>query len=102
MNWQDVITLRASTATVDAYGVTQLQWTEKDVYARVESVSASEFFEGGQNGFKPEYRFIVSAWDYNDEMELAFNGQLYSIYRTYRRTLDLVELYAERKAGVHG
>ena len=102
MNWQDVITLRASTATVDAYGVTQLQWTEKDVYARVESVSASEFFEGGQNGFKPEYRFIVSAWDYNDEMELAFNGQLYSVYRTYRRTLDLVELYAERKAGVHG
>ena len=102
MNWQDVITLRASTATVDAYGVTQLQWTEKDVYARVESVSASEFFEGGQNGLKPEYRFIVSAWDYNDEMELAFNGQLYSVYRVYRRTLDLVELYAERKAGVHG
>ena len=102
MNMQNVITLRASTATVDAYGVTQLQWTEKDVYARVESVSASEFFEGGQNGIKPEYRFTVSAWDYNDEMELAFNGQLYSIYRTYRRTLDLVELYAERKAGVHG
>lgn len=102
MNWQDVITLRASTATVDAYGVPQLQWTEKDVYARVESVSSSEFFEGGQNGFKPEYRFIVSAWDYNDEMELAYNGQLYSVYRTYRRSLDLVELYAERKAGVHG
>ena len=102
MNMQNVITLRASTATVDAYGVTRLQWTEADVYARVESVSASEFFEGGQNGFKPEYRFIVSAWDYNDEMELAFNGQLYSVYRTYRRTLDLVELDAERKAGVHG
>lgn len=102
MNMQNVITLRASTATVDAYGVTRLQWTETDVYARVESVSASEFFDGGQNGLKPEYRFIVSAWDYNDEMELAFNGQLYSVYRTYRRSLDLVELYAERKAGVHG
>lgn len=102
MNWQNVITLRASTATVDAYGVTRMQWTTTDVYARVESVSASEFFEGGQNGLKPEYRFIVSAWDYNDEMELAFNGQLYSVYRVYRRTQDLVELYAERKAGVHG
>ena len=102
MNLQDVITLRKSTATVDAYGVTRLQWETSDVYAKVESVSASEFFEGGQNGLKPEYRFTVSVWDYNDEMELAFNGQLYSIYRTYRRSLDLVELYAERKAGVHG
>lgn len=102
MNMQDVITLRSSTATTDAYGVTRLNWTENDVYARVESVSAAEFFDGGQNGLKPEYRFTVSAWDYNDEMELAYHGQLYSVYRTYRRTLDLVELYAERKAGVHG
>lgn len=102
MNAQTVITLRASTTEQDAYGVTRMVWTTSDVYARVESVSASEFFDGGQNGLKPEYRFIVSAWDYNDEMELAFNGQLYSVYRVYRRTLDLVELYAERKAGVHG
>lgn len=101
MNMQDVITLRSSTATQDAYGVTRMEWTETDVYARVESVSAAEFFDGGQNGLKPEYRFTVSAWDYNDEIELAYHGQLYSVYRTYRRTLDLVELYAERKAGVH-
>lgn len=102
MNMQDVITLRRVGITVDEYGVPQNEVTETDVYARVESVSASEFFDAGQNGLKPEYRFTVSAWEYGDEEELSYNGRLYSIYRTYRRSLDLIELYAERKVGVHG
>lgn len=102
MNMQDVITLRKTEITVDEYGVPQNEVTETDVYARVESVSASEFFDAGQNGLKPEYRFTVSAWEYGDEEELSYNGRLYSIYRTYRRSLDLIELYAERKVGVHG
>lgn len=102
MNMQDVITLRRVGITVDEYGVPQNEVTETDVYARVESVSASEFFDAGQNGLKPEYRFTVSAWEYGDEEELSYNGRIYSIYRTYRRSLDLIELYAERKVGVHG
>lgn len=102
MNMQDVITLRAVTITADAYGVPTETVTTSEVYARVESVSAAEFFDAGQNGLKPEFRFLVSAWDYNDEMELSYQGRLYSVYRTYRRNLDLVELYAERKVGVHG
>lgn len=102
MNMQDVITLRKTEISVDDYGVPQNEVTETDVYARVESVSASEFFDAGQNGLKPEYRFTVSAWEYGDEEELSYNGRLYSIYRTYRRSLDLIELYAERKVGVHG
>lgn len=102
MNMQDVITLRKTEITVDEYGVPQNEVTETDVYARVESVSASEFFDAGQNGLKPEYRFTVSAWEYGDEEELSYNGRLYSIYRTYRSSLDLIELYAERKVGVHG
>lgn len=102
MNMQDVITLRKTEISVDDYGVPQNEVTETDVYARVESVSASEFFDAGQNGLKPEYRFTVSAWEYEDEEELSYNGRLYSIYRTYRRSLDLIELYAERKVGVHG
>ncbi len=101
MNMQDVITLRSISIEVDAYGVPQQSVNETDVYARVESVSAAEYFDGGQNGLKPEYRFLVSAWEFNDEEELSYQGKLYSVYRTYRRSLDLIELYAERKAGVH-
>lgn len=101
MNFQDVITLRSVSVDVDDYGVPKETVTEKQIYARVESVSASEFFEGGQNGFKPEFRFLVNAWEYSDEPDIVFKDKVYSVYRTFRRSLDLLELYVERKAGRH-
>lgn len=102
MNLQDMITLRSSVTEKDEYGVTRTTYEGREVYAKVESVSASEFFNGGQNGLKPEFRFIVNAWEYADEPELIYQDRVYSIYRVYRSSLDRAELYAERKAGVHG
>ena len=102
MNMQDVITLRKVSIEVDDYGVPAETVEETTIYARVESVSASEFFDGGQNGLKPEYRFLVNAWEYSDEPDVEFNGKVYSVYRTFRRSLDLMELYVERKAGRNG
>lgn len=102
MNMQDMITLRSVGVTVNDYGVPVETVTETDVYARVESVSAAEFFDGGQNGLKPEFRFLVNAWEYSDEPDVEYKGKVYSVYRTYRRSLDLLELYTERKVGRHG
>lgn len=102
MNMQDVIELRTPSTEKDDYGVTRVTYEARNVYAKVESVSASEFFAGGQNGLKPEYRFIVNAWEYAGEPELTYQGTVYSVYRVYRQSLDRAELYAERKAGVHG
>ena len=102
MNMQDVITLRSVSVEVDDYGVPQETTSEKTIFARVESVSAAEFFNAGQNGLKPDYRFLVNAWEYSDEPEAVFQDKVYSVYRTYRRSLDLMELYVERKAGRHG
>ena len=102
MNMQDMITLRSVGITVNDYGVPVETVTETDVYARVESISASEFFAGGQNGLKPEFRFLVNAWEYSDEPDVEYNGKVYSVYRTYRRSLDLLELYTERKVGRNG
>lgn len=102
MNMQDMITLRSVSIEVDAYGVPQETVTEKSIFARVESISAAEFFDGGQNGLKPEYRFLVNAWEYSDEPDVEYNDKVYSVYRTYRRNLDLMELYTERKVGRNG
>lgn len=102
MNMQDMITLRSVSIEVDAYGVPKETVTENSVFARVESISAAEFFDGGQNGLKPEYRFLVNAWEYSDEPDVEYKGKVYSVYRTYRRNLDLLELYTERKVGRNG
>lgn len=98
----DVITLYREVRTQDEYG----RWMEgtpvrREVYARVLSVSRQEFFDGGQNGLKPEYRFDVFTGDYQGEVVVEYHGATYAIYRTYESG-DYMELYAERKGGTDG
>lgn len=73
----------------------------REVYCDVESVSQSEFFEGGRNGLNPAYKFTMFAYDYQGERTLEYKGQRYGIYRTYLRKNDQIELYAERKGGTN-
>lgn len=70
------------------------------VYAQVDSVTRSEFFEGGRNGLNPELVFRVFAPDYHYESIVEYDGKRYAIYRTYRARNEIIELYAERKGGV--
>ena len=96
-----VIKLIKTTYSKDSYGVSQPTETAREVYAQLDSVTASEFFEGGRNGLNPEYRFRVFLWDYQDERVLEYNGKRYSIYRTYEGRNDTLDLYAERKGGTN-
>lgn len=101
MDRSSVISLVSYTRRQDDTGV----WrdnvrTKTDVFCQVDSVTRAEFFAGGQNGLKPEYRFILFFGDYSGEAELEYNGVTYSVYRTFYGRGDIVELYAERKAGV--
>lgn len=98
----DVITLVGVTRTQNEYG----QWIEsettKQVYCDVDSVTQSEFFEGGRNGLNPEYRFTMFFADYNDEPIVEYKGKRYAVYRTYLKRNDKLELYVERKGGTNG
>lgn len=80
-----------------------MQWVEtvtrRPVYGQIGSVSASEFFSGGQNGFKPEWRVTMFGPDYEGEDDAEIYGVVYSIYRVYRARNDRVELYMERRTG---
>lgn len=96
------ILLISSSWTKDEYGVDQPTETSREIFARVESVTRAEFFEGGRNGLNPEYKFTVFADDYQDEQILSYNGSRYGIYRTFRAMGDYLELYAERKGGLNG
>ena len=73
----------------------------REVFCQVDSVTQTEFFEGGRNGLNPEYRFTMFAYDYQDERIVEYNGRLYAIYRTYQPRTDIIELYAERKGGTN-
>ena len=102
MDRSEVITLIAETKEQDANGVWQRSTSESDVFAQVDSVTASEFFDGGRNGLNPEYRFTVFFADYGGERIVRYKDAVYAIYRTYHARNDTLELYVERKGGTNG
>lgn len=73
--------------------------SRRTVLCTIGSITASEFFEAGRNGLRPQFRANVFAGDYQGETEAEYQGIAYSIYRTYCPKDDTVELYLERKAG---
>jgi SPP1 family predicted phage head-tail adaptor len=83
----------------DQYGVHRETVTERKIYVQVDSVSGSEWFEGGRNGLNPEFRFTTWRFDYKGEEVIKYNGQYYQIYRTYLGRDETIELYAEKRKG---
>lgn len=96
------ITLLTTTKEQDDYGVWVETITSKDVFAQVDSVTRAEFFEGGRAGLNPEFRMTMFSGDYDGQKMLIYNGNTYSIYRTYMAKNDTIELYVERKGGSNG
>ena len=91
------------TMQADKYGIPQQTGEEtRTVMARVKSITASEFFEAGRNGFKPEFRFDMFLYDYDGQKELEYNGVRYTVYRTFMGRSDTVELYVTLKGGTNG
>lgn len=88
--------------TRDAMGVYRDGETiTREVFARVGSVTRSEFYGFGQQSYRPELQFTIFADEYQDEQECTYEGTVYVIYRTYRVPgSDDLELYVQRKAGV--
>lgn len=73
---------------------------DRKVLGYLSSISASEFFEAGRSGLKPQFRVSMFAPDYQGETTVEVNGARYGVYRTYMASDDTIELYLERKAGV--
>ena len=86
------------TETADDIGQMTQTPHKRKVFCRVESVSASEWFSGGQNGLRPELRLVLFRYEYHGEKTVEVNGELFSVYRTYADK-DFLEIYLERKVG---
>ena len=102
MDRSDVITLYSETVSYDSYGVAVKTPNTRQVFCKVDSVTGSEFFEGGRNGLNPEFRMTMFYGDYNGERVVGYKGKKYSVYRTYLAKTDIIELYVERQGGTNG
>lgn len=66
------------------------------LYCNVKSVGRSEFYNASTSDLKPELIFVVHGYEYNGEKKVLFNGQQYSVIRTYATNFEEVELVCER------
>ena len=100
MKKRDVINLVSYSWTTDEFGVRKKEFPiKKEVIVYVESVTGSEYFQGGANGLRPQYRFTMFAPDYDGQEIVEYDGELYSVYRTYLNKTFELELYVERRKG---
>ena len=99
MNRSDVAYLVNESYTQDDYGVQRPTFTKRKIYCNVTSVTGTEWFEGGRNGLNPQYRITMFNFDYLGEKIIEYNGVQYTIYRTYNRSVDEIELYVELRKG---
>lgn len=100
MDRSEVITLISVKKTKNEYGIETGTETERNVFADVKSITRQEFYDAGQNGIQPQYVFTMFGPDYEGEKIAVFRGKRYSVYRTYARKDDNLELYVEERAGV--
>lgn len=96
----DILKLITTSQRKDRSGVIKTVPAKRIVLCKSDSVSMTEYFEGGRNGLRPDMRFIVFPGDYRGETEVEFHGNVYGVYRTYQRDNDTLELYVQRKGGL--
>lgn len=100
MRMKDICSLISTTYALNTYGVQEPTETSVDVYCSINSVTQTEFFEASQTDLKPAYQVKVWAFEYSNQQEIEIDGVRYSVYRTYLRSKDIIELYVEKKVGV--
>ena len=101
MDRSDVISLISQNKYQDDLGVWRSTISKKQVFCQVESISQTEFYEGGRNGLNPSFKFVVFYADYDNESIVEYKSETYAVYRTYLRKNDYLELYCERKGGTN-
>ena len=99
MNLAEKIALVSIEYAQDDLGEWTETWTKREIFARVESVSMSEFYQAGMRGLDPDYKLTIWMNEYENEELVDYNGKIYAVYRTYRRDDGRIELYVSEKKG---
>ncbi|MBO5386682.1 MAG: phage head closure protein [Lachnospiraceae bacterium] len=73
-----------------------------DVFAELKSTGSQEQLNAGQRGYKNTLKFEMLASEYSEQSELEYKGNRLTIYRTYKPSLDKMELYAGERIGNNG
>lgn len=63
-----------------------------EVYCNEKSIKASEFYQAQAVGMKPELTIELMLADYNKEKYIKYEGEEYTVLRTYKTCSERIEL----------
>ena len=98
MRHKDVIQLVAVTIVEDELGNQIEQETMRQVFANEFSISDRDFYNAGIQGLRPEKRFEIYVFEYQNEPKFIHNGIKYRIIRTETRG-EKIRLTGEKVIG---
>nr|DAX64877.1 MAG TPA: head closure knob [Caudoviricetes sp.] len=92
--------LLSTTSKTDDIGVQKnaTETTETEIpILKVEDIYANEYYRANEQGYKPSLRLRISTLNYDNQKELIYMNNKYSIIRTQEVTVDELILICERK-----
>lgn len=68
---------------------------------KFEDIYQSEYYNARQQGLKPSLRIVISNLNYNDEEELEYKNQIYTIIRVDSIDYENIALVCEKRVGAN-
>ena len=78
------LTLISYTITKDEIGNPIKTPIRETVLCKVRSIGSTEYYNAQVSNLKPELKFIVHAFEYQNQREVEFEGNKYQVIRTYK------------------
>lgn len=87
----------------DEIGTQKKKLVKKEVpIIKIKDVFYSEYYTAYSEGLSPSIVIVISAFNYDEEVELEYNGKRYTVIRTKAPFIDEVELICQRKNKNYG
>lgn len=84
----EIIYLLQTENTTNQIGDAIKKLTKVKRYAKKIEVGQKEFYQAFATGLKPEIKFAIWKYEYNNEMFVSYNNRNYKIIKTYERKTD--------------
>ena len=99
MNHIVKVSLIKEVTSKDVTGQTVTTKSYIDIIGKQSSIYEREFYKAEQIGLRPEGVIETSAFDYNGEKLILIDSKEYSIYRTFLKGTDRIELFYGERVG---
>lgn len=94
-SFDDVLELISVTTTQNEIGDNISNKEYKHIFGKRKSIKQSEFYQAQATGLKPELKFEIYSFEYDEETHARYNNKEYKIIRTYEVSSEKLEIVLE-------